>query len=84
LGRYDRVDILCAVAAILVAISCVDLLADGGIGVRKSYVFLQATSVDAAFVASPRAAEPGGIGPVGGLNVEIFAEPDNPDYHWFA
>jgi hypothetical protein len=51
------------VAAILVAISCVDLLADGGIGVRKSYVFLQATSVDAAFVASPRAAEPGGIGP---------------------
>jgi hypothetical protein len=72
---------LCAIAAILVAVSGFDLVADGGIGVLKNDVFLDAAGVDAAFVANLSAAKPGGGASVTGSDIEIVAEANDPDCH---
>ena len=81
LGVGHRIDVSYAMTAILVAINGVDLVEDGGIGVGKGNVFLDAAGVDAAFVANLSATKPGGGAPVGGSDVEIVAKANDPDCH---
>jgi hypothetical protein len=68
-------------AAILVPVSGIDVVAEGGIGALKSDVSLDATGVYAAFTAGSGAAIPGSFIPKTGSDEEIVTEADDPDRH---
>jgi hypothetical protein len=65
---------------ILGAIGSVDLVPDV-VRLDEENLLLDAAGVDACFVASPGAAEPGGRASVDGSDVEVVAVADDPDRH---
>ena len=69
---------------ILDSVSVVDLVVDCGIGFLKSDIFLHATGGDAAFVTNLRATQPGDGWTISRSNVDIVANPDDPDYYRIA
>ena len=74
-------DDACGVAAVLCAVGGVDLVIDIAVGVHEGDVFVNATSLDVAFVARLSATEPGGGAPVDGSDVEVVAVADDPNRH---
>jgi hypothetical protein len=76
----DGVDNTGGVAAILGAVSGVDLGVDAGIGfLHEGHVLLDAACPDPTFMAHQGATVPGGRWTVHGSNVEVVAVADYPD-----
>ena len=71
----------CGVAAVLGAVRGIEFVVDVVVGVHEGDVFVDAASLDVAFVAHLSATEPGGGAPVNGSDVEVVAVADDPNRH---
>src|SRR5215472_6146879 len=67
--------------AILGAVRGVDLVVEGGGGILKDDVLVDATSLDVALVAQLSTAKPRGSAPVTGSDVEVVAVANDPNRH---
>ena len=65
--------------AILGAVRSVDLVVEGGGGILKDDVLVDATSLDVALVAQLSTAKPRGSAPVTGSDVEVVAVANDPN-----
>src|SRR6516162_3629619 len=70
--------------AILGAVRGVDLVVEGGGGILKDDVLVDATSLDVALVAQLSTAKPRGSAPVTGSDVEVVAVANDPNRHRFS
>jgi hypothetical protein len=69
---------------VLDSVSVVDLVVDCGIGFLKSDIFLHTTGDNASFVTNLRATQPGDSRTISRSNVDILANPNDPDYYRIA
>jgi len=67
--------------AALGAVGVVDRVVEGGVGVRETDVFSDATGLDPTFTAALRGAMPGGAVPVTRADAEVWAIADDPNRH---
>ena len=70
--------------AILGAVRGVDLVIEGGGGILKDDVLVDATSLDVALVAQLSTAKPRGSAPVAGSDVEVVAVANDPNRYRFS
>src|SRR5580658_10791152 len=78
---HHHVDVGCSLAAVLGAVRGVDLVVEVGVGVEEHRVFLDAACTDTTFAAHLDAAEPFGVAPIRGSDIEIVADAYSPDPH---
>ncbi len=67
--------------AVLGAVGVVDRVVEGGVGVRETDVFSDATGLDPTFTAALRGAMPGGAVPATRADAEVGAMADDPNRH---